>query len=157
VLFLYELKWSKLYYDLSFELILFLFISIGTFFIFGLIFSRILRKNDSHTVSYKYNKKHHIFMAVLFFMINLIEGIYSGGFPLINAGLVYKEFGIPTVHVIFFITLYFYVVRTFEKFLYTDKKEFLFFSLLNLYPFILSINRGLLVLIFLNLIFLYIS
>ena len=161
VFFLYSLKWSELYPNLSIETILFFVLILCIALIYGFLFQ------FKKVVTYKKlnNNKIETFIRksfIFLFVSYLLDFIICGYIPLIslfdNSGNSYGDFGIPFFHVLivtyngFFATFYFYYLISQEK---IKLSKCIIFILL-LFPFILLVLRGTLIMILINCVQLYV-
>lgn len=143
VLFLYELGWSSINPILSLDLKLFLYFSILFFIILGYFFSVFTKKNNIQKEK-KYSNKLYNSTAVFIVIGIIFEGFYSGGLPIFNK-LSYSNFGVPMFHVILFCVSFFFILVSFENFLVYKQRRDLLRLFIGFIPFIVTINRGLVV------------
>lgn len=157
VLLLYQLNWSQLTRSISWQLLFFLTLNILLFLFLGYQFDK--QKIENPDKIYKY-KKSYIYLSVFIIIGILIEGIFLKGYPLFNSigwgNIQYIEYGIPVFHVLLLTVSYFFSLVLFECLIHIPKEKKLYLSLgISLIPFILTINRGMLVMIVISCICLY--
>lgn len=140
---LYNLKISSLYPKLSNELLNFIFLSTFIAFGLGIFYNNKFKENK---ILNKIVKKYMYIYGVIYLYF-LIEFLYIGKVPLVETllktGYMYYDFkGIKTFHIIF-ITYNFYIsLCTFNNFQSTKEKQYLFYSVLGIIPYILLYSRG---------------
>lgn len=147
---LYLLDFSDLYPTLSPSLIFFFLV---VFVFMGIIGFWVKRKK---IISFSTVQKNRnvIWLSIIVILVVLFEGVLSGGFPLLNMLLGrdsgYADFGIPTLHVIIMTFNAFLATYVFHILICNFSLTYVFVFLLNLIPNILVVNRGMLVMIFMN-------
>jgi len=142
VLVVYNFNWSNLLPALNYELKLFLYISSLVMVVLGYVSGFLKLIPHYRSISVTHNS-HRVFYFLI--AIGLVELINNGGIPLLMLGgrnYDYMQFGIKTIHPIYFTFLSFYTVYLFYLYLSTKNKSILYqLFLLALYP-ILIMNRG---------------
>ncbi len=157
VIIAYVLKWSSLFPDLGYSLLGFLLVSITVAFVIGKAF---MKKN---IITFNSVKDHKYLGWITFGILGgyCLEFLYFGNFPLLaiitKVPLSYKDFGIPTFHVILVTFNSFFAVYLFQVILSKVKstKKMIVYFILNLIPSLLIINRGMLVMILMSCLFVY--
>lgn len=157
VLLVYQLNWSQLNIPLSLGLFLFLLLNIVLFFFFGYLFDKRIQERPKKSYGYK---KSYPFISVFILLGTLIEGIVLKGYPLFNSlgwgTIQYIEYGIPMFHVVLLTVSYFFSMVVFETIIHGFKNKKMYLLLfITLVPFILTINRGMLVMLVISYICLY--
>lgn len=142
VLILYDFRWSDLCEPLCPELRLFLYITIGISFVSGFQFRK----------DFKFKKKNipianSKYIPIIIIVIQFAEYLYEGNIPIFNVifqGGSYKDFaGIPTLHVILYTFVTFYLQCLFYSFLCTkDKKKIVSYILIAIIVFGFQVMRG---------------
>lgn len=159
VIGIYSLGWSSLFPTLSFELISFLIMLLIVALILGFVFSK-----NQKIIFRPINGTNNLTkITILIFLVYCLSAVYSGGFPFINKIITsydnrYTEFGLPTIHVFLVTFNSFFVTYLFHLFLSIDKnkkKRIGILIIINLLPSFLIINRAMLVIILMNMLFLY--
>lgn len=149
VLLIYNLNWSYLLPQLSFELKAFLWLSILLSFITGVLFH--YKKVFSYKVISKTPNLPKI-KKILFLIWSLliIEFIFAGGIPILGyitgeRNISYTDFGLPIIHVLvinsfelLFIYLCYCYYSTTDKVI---KKKIALYIFLSVLPYILIFNR----------------
>lgn len=160
VLLFYNLGWSGLYPQLSFELTLFIFFTLFICF-FGIFFINLIIKKFKNFEIPKVSK-NKVYYLLLFLTVSLIlECLYHGVVPifLVFKGIEYDytKFGIPVFHVFLlsYITIlgliYFYRFLIYKNIYYLSIYAFsLIFS-------IIIVNRGTLIFILVSSLIAYLS
>lgn len=153
----YLLEFSDIYPSLSLEMALFLFLTSGSSLLLAVVYGAVVRTaSDPMVVGGAFKDK------IIFILITLgfiIEFVYSKSIPLIGLALGetfdYREFGIPTFHVLLVGFCFFYAMRW--CFMYTSTKDRVY--LLMQYGCIafglLIINRGAIVISLIGFVFIY--
>jgi len=159
VMLFYSFGWSYLYPALPLGLLMFFLFVLMSCVIIGKIFDKNLRLTFEDVKVFGHLEN----VTALVILGYIISAIHHGGFPLISAlrGTYndYASFGIPTFHVILvtfnsaFATYLFHVVLSMRK---EERKKVLLLLILNLLPSLLIVNRGMLILILLNMFFIFI-
>lgn len=159
VLILYFLDFSEFNTKLDLPVSFFLIIAIGANLLFYLFSRRRMARavRESLYVA-KTSLKLYRYIAVLFLVLGIVEAVYSGGVPILGQ-VNYKDYGIPTIHVILVFTDSFYILNVFKRlFLLKGKKKSLIIDLLiALIPLVLSLSRGTIVILLLGVLMLYSS
>lgn len=153
----YQLNWSELSMPISNKLLFFLILNLLLFLVLGRLFNS--RKKKAIKKEYGY-KKSYFFMSLFIIMGILLEGIVLKGYPLLNSfglgTIQYIDYGIPLFHVLLMTVSYFFSVVLFENIIHELNKKQLYISLVvSWIPFILTINRGMLVMMIISYISLY--
>lgn len=153
VLIIYQLGWSTIFPDLTFETLSFLIFTIIISFSIGIF---VKSKN---IISYSnVTNENKIFMRIskTFIVVGYAaEFIYHKELPLLSlilgqSSVTYMEFGIPVFHVLLVTYNSFLAIFVFHKFI-SQKNKFHFFEfLILLIPSLLIINRGMLVIILIS-------
>lgn len=154
VFIVYQLDWSYYYPELGFPLVAF-FIFTFIFCIPLAFFFKKIKLTKFYTVPYD-NKL--FYLTILIWIGYLVEFVYQG-IPLFNSNIQYKDFGIPTFHVILvtfqsFITVYLSHVILSEKNTKNKRKYWVLF-LINLIPPLLIVNRGMIIFNLLSSVFIF--
>lgn len=160
VIIAYLFHWSDLYPSLSTSLLFFLLCTIIIAILIGTIFVKekiIIFYNTSQN-----NKKFLTNITIGVLVGYCLEFIYHGTFPLLaiftGSSLSYHEFGIPTFHVLLVTFNSFFAVYLFHACLSETKqnrRELVRLLILNLIPSILIMNRGMLIIILMSMMFVY--
>lgn len=145
VLPIYELGWSNLYPELNIELIIFIIISSIIAILLGKIFSLGKNKIDNkYFISVKFSKL--LCFTIIIYIGFILEFVYNGGIPLLlilgQTGFMYRDFGIPTFHVILLTFTNFYTLLIFQVYVIRKEKRFLILYLILLIISILIYLRG---------------
>lgn len=149
-LILYELKLSKLYPNLGYELIIFI---LGTIFInlfLGVITLKEIKKNYFRKKIIKFNSKK---VFIILIILYILDFCYGGSIPLINVLIdpkySYMSFkGIPLFHgFLYSISLYF-SIKSYYIYVKSKEREYLLIYVTALLFPILSYSRGFIILIF---------
>lgn len=149
VVFLYNFKLSNMYPDLSTTMYIFLILYIILLFIYGGIYKINIKRISITSIELNMKNIKRIFLILL--IGYLLDFIYSRQVPLLNIFLNsdtnYKEFGIPTFHVILVTFNIFLSNLLFMKILYRNNRnnKDIFAYILSLLPFILIMSRGLII------------
>lgn len=150
ILIAYTFGFSDIYPDLSISLLFFLVV---IFIVMGIIGYWIKKKKVIEWQPIKANT-NIVLATVLVLALIIIEGIYSKGLPLTNMLLGrdsgYSEFGVPTVHVIIMTFSAFLSTYIFQLLISKFSIKFLILYLVSLLPNILVVNRGMLMMILMN-------
>ncbi|MDE6285335.1 MAG: oligosaccharide repeat unit polymerase [Bacilli bacterium] len=141
VLLLYYISPSELNKGLKSSLIAFFVLTIFISFLLGCWANRRLK---NRTIKLKYCRFSRLFLFLLV-LIYLLEILYSKTIPLLSHGASYKEFGIPTIHVLIVnISLFYFIYRTFLLINFFKKGDLLA-VLVPLAYFCLIYSRGLII------------
>ena len=157
VLVVYQLNWSYLNIPISAELLFFLLFNIILFLVLGYFFDKRIKNKIEK--DYRYRKSYP-FIASFILLGTLLEGIVLKGFPLFNSlgwgSVQYINYGIPLFHVALLTISYFFSLVVFEVIIHDlkNRKMYLLFAI-TLVPFILTINRGMLVMLVISYVCLY--
>src|ERR1700674_2782850 len=138
----YSLGYSDLYPSLQPSLIWFL---LSTSLICAYL--AIAAGKIVHTSAYAQERFGvHLFIFALIFATFSAEVVASGGIPLLllspDSDLIYRDFGIPTLHVAFVGFCYFFTVYWFDLYVLGQGKKYLALSLPALGTSLLIVNRG---------------
>lgn len=142
---LYSLRWSALYPRLSGALIIFLVVTIALHLFGGIRFAKrgIAR---FYKLAPPTSRTAPVLITVCLYALWLLEFIYQGGIPLLLVLLKhpfdYRQFGIPTLHVLIVTFGSFYTVFLFHQWLSSRSRLILILYLANLAAAILIYNRG---------------
>jgi oligosaccharide repeat unit polymerase len=157
VLVAYLFKWSNLFPDLGLPLLSFLICSI----IIALFIGKSFMRQKIITFNKVDYKKHFEWITTAILIGYIIEFIYHRNFPLLailsKTPLSYVEFGIPTFHVLLVTFNSFFSIYLFQSILSDTKRrgKLIFLFVLTLIPSLLIINRGMLIIILVNCVFVY--
>ncbi|MGO2063940.1 MAG: O-antigen polymerase [Latilactobacillus curvatus] len=152
---LYQIPYSNLNMELDIKLKTFLLIAIFINFILGITF-----KSNFALVYYKnpeFDKSRIRVLTFLMILAMVIEGVYSKGFPILKQ-VNYKDYGVPVLHVILVTVDSFYILVLVKK-LYDNrfKSNFIIFNiLLATIPLLVSLSRGIIMILLLNILYLVI-
>lgn len=158
VFLIYQLNWSVLTIPISGSVSFFLLLNIFLFIVLGFFFDRVKKKLTSKSgpiiLDSSYNKIYNYFMIFIVCGV-ILEGIVLKGYPLFNSfgwgDIQYIDYGIPVFHVVLLTVSYFLSVRIFEKLIHNIKdKRFYIAILVTLIPFVITINRGMIVMLLLS-------
>jgi hypothetical protein len=145
VLLSYRLGWSLLYPPLSTEVVLFVVATTLTCFVVVAFERMTMRRQSSRTPTWWTLRRVKITLVLSYF-IALLECAHAGGVPLffVASGVDYdyRDFGIPTLHVVFFCFYNFLAIHWFSLFLRTRERRYLLHSLLLVFINLLFVNRG---------------
>ena len=150
VLVMYGLGFSEIYPTISFSLLFFLGVIFALMILVGIW---VYKKKIIKSYSIKSNT-NVILLTVIVLGLIVVEGLYSHGLPLTNMLLIrdsgYAEFGIPTLHVIIMTFAAFLSMYIFHLLLSHFSKTLLVVYLVSLLPSVLVVNRGMLMMILMN-------
>lgn len=158
VFLIYQLNWSVLTIPISGSVSFFLLLNIFLFIFLGFWFDRVRKdlssKGRAIIFDSSYKKVYNYFLIFIVCGV-LLEGIVLKGYPLFNSfgwgSIQYIDYGIPVFHVVLLTTSYFFSVLMFEKLIHNIKdKRFYGAILVTLIPFIITINRGMIVMLLLS-------
>lgn len=157
VLLVYQLNWSQLTISISWQLLLFLIVNILLFLFLGYRFDKQKIENTDKIYTYK---NSYMYVSIFIIIGILIEGIFFKGYPLFNSfgggNIKYIDYGIPMFHVLLLTVSYFFFLILFESIIHNRKERKSYFSLIiSLIPFVVTINRGMIVMLVLSCICLY--
>ncbi|WP_325086984.1 O-antigen polymerase [Acinetobacter johnsonii] len=156
ILFLYLLRWSYLQPLLTFNLVIFFFV---TFLISAL--GSIVFQNFFHNDIFLSNSGSNKFVIFFIFLGAVAELGYQGAIPLIEilkgANYDYTGFGIPTFHVFFLPYISAVGVLSFYGYLVEKNKSKLYIFLFSILFSILIVNRGALIFSFISSILIYLK
>lgn len=155
VLLLYSIKWGTILVPLTPMLVNFLVIFIFLLFFIGFIMNNSFKKKTMEDDGYERNRNSasskYIVMIIL--VLTLIEGIYFRGFPITGA-ISYADFGIPGIHPVILTFNGYMLVKFFYEWglefknkIKRTKGSLVIWLIL---PFIVEINRGMLIMILLS-------
>lgn len=157
--FAYRLNWSFLNPILSNKLSIFVIFSSIISLVFAYFFH--LLPKDQKIKNYEYRNLYS-FISIGIFLGTILEGIYNKGFPILSVvginNVSYMDFGIPTFHVFLLTISFFYVLILFEIMINKGPRKIIILNtLVGILPFIISINRGMIVMLLLCFLFLYLQ
>lgn len=159
-LLVYRLNWSNLFPSLSSYILIFFLSTFLISFFLGVLLESIKPLKRKSDVNLPFNKLHLKLITILVLALYGIEFFYNKGIPFfqIIKGLDYdyRNFGIPTVHVILVTFNSFFVAYLYRIFIITKSKKVLFLIACNLLPSILIFNRGLLLMLLVTCFFIHI-
>ncbi len=142
---MYPLGWSALYPRLSAALIIFLAVTIVLHILGGIIFARkglakfrkVVPRNSSSAP---------LWVTLCLYGLWLLEFLHAGGVPLLlvvfKHPFDYRQFGIPTLHVLIVTFSSFYTILLFHFWLSNRSKLILTLYIVNLAVAVLIYNRG---------------
>lgn len=150
VIALYSLKWGTVLLPLSSKLQIFLLIFTIFLILFGFLFSEVFSKSNVGSEEVVLEHKSSKYQVFLVLLLTLIEGAYFRGFPIMGI-ISYSNFGIPFFHPLI-LTFNSYVLVSFlyewgASFRMKKKNIRLFPILLLIIPYIIEVNRGMLVMV----------
>lgn len=153
----YTLKWSTIYPELQSNLIIFYLSSFTLCALLGFITLNYTKNLQYHTISMS---KHNMLAVSCLTIFYIIDIIYSGFIPLFafSNGANYGGsigYGIPVCHVLAVTFNAFYALYTFHQFLSTKKKLLLVIYILLLLPFVILLNRSMIMYIIIGSFFIY--
>lgn len=153
-LVLYSIPFSSLNTNLSLKLKFLLFGLILINFIMGISFKKYFRIN-----TFKEMNLNSVFLnlfTVGILLLSICEGIYSKGFPIFGQ-VNYKDYGIPSIHVILVTVDSFYILVLCDELFNFNKnsKKIFMYICLALIPLIISLSRGSIVVLALSILFDY--
>lgn len=158
VLVLYVMKWSNLFSQMSIAVISFLILTLLVMFTVGLFINKKIMRVQKYSLNEDENILKNTKIILIFHIINMI---YGGTVPLWNiirnTGYLYTEGfnGIPLIQTILLAFSAFYATYSFDIYLSTKNKKFLFSFIFNVLPFVLLFYRSTLVFIILNCTWIY--
>lgn len=145
VLGFYQLGWSYLYPPLGGEVLVFLLLTSLTCLVLAAIIRILPPGRSVHSSSYWGSVNSRRLMIVIVTLV-LLEFAHAGGVPialmLASDSYDYREFGIPTLHVILFGVYSFMTVHLFYLYLSEGGRRYLMYSISLLLINILIVNRG---------------
>lgn len=153
VLVLYAMKWSNLFSQMSISVIFFLIVTLLIMFILGLVINKKIGKVQNYSLV---EDKNILKNTKIILILHIINMIYGGTIPLWNiirnTGYLYTEGfdGIPLIQTFLLAFSAFYATYSFDTYLSTKNKKFLFSFIFNILPFVLLFYRSTLVIIILN-------
>jgi hypothetical protein len=155
---LYALGFSDLYPSLSLEMITFLIITCGTSLVLTSLFARLPRQRMTGELAAGPGRRD-VLMFGLIACGFVLEFAYSGFVPLIalasGAVFDYREFGVPTFHVVLLGVNFFYAVYWASQYFETGKRGFIYLFIGGLLFGLLIMNRGAIIIALLSLLFMY--
>ncbi|MHC5268654.1 O-antigen polymerase [Enterococcus sp. LJL98] len=159
IFIIYQFDWSRLTNSLDWELRIFLLFNILLFLFLGYFFENNVIENSKRIRFYEY-KKSYIFLSIFILFGTLLEGVVLKGYPLFNSlgwgSIQYIEYGIPLFHVLLLTVSYFFILILFEQSIYNRKEKKIYVSMtIAIAPFVLTINRGMIVMIIISCVCLY--
>lgn len=154
---LYFLGFSDLYPKLSVEMVAFLLLTSGSSLLLAIAYASITQNvNSCDAVKESSNDK------IIFLLISVgffIEFIYSKSIPLISLALGavfdYREFGIPTFHVLLVGVNFFYAIRWCSIYFKTKNRSYLLMQYGSLGFGLLIMNRGAIIISLIAALFIY--
>ena len=154
VILLYLLGWSKLFPDLSLELMLFLLLTILISIGLGIWIQK--KKPIQY---FKVNPKNTKHVLIGIYVCYAISFIYNKGIPLVlilsKSGFFYKNYGIPFFQPIINTFTAFYTAYLFHVYLSKRSKFNLIYLILLLLIPLLIYNRGMLIVSLVNFVIIY--
>lgn len=140
VLIAYSFGWATIYPKMTVSLGVFIMCTIFISLIVGVLTYKSFRQTRQS--SFRYQKSYKL-ICVLIIVGTLIEGILSGGFPIIG-NVDYTEFGIKTLHPLIqycsAIFAYVSVVTLIDT--NKDRCKLLLCLLVAFFPFVVALSRG---------------
>jgi hypothetical protein len=137
---LYLVGWSKIYPNLSVELIGFLFATFFLFIIAGKLFER---QREKIITTHKIIKSVYIdIFFSLVILLGTINIIYMGYLPVLDRSHDYREFGMPVIDVLFNTLSIFFSVLILNSFLHSRKKRFLYYFIIIIILQLLIFRRS---------------
>lgn len=156
VLLIYSLGWSTLYPALSSSVLLFLFV----FFVYNIFLGIKMHKFCVPNLKYIHISKLSSRMLLFFYLGWILVFIYNRGIPLLQlindptGGMAEKAY-IPTFYVVIYSFSCFFTTFTFQNYIFSKKKHFLFHFIFSLLPQILMVSRIGLVCSLISVLFIY--
>ncbi|MDQ2657418.1 MAG: hypothetical protein M3Y60_08340 [Bacteroidota bacterium] len=142
---LYSLRWSALYPRLSWALVIFLIVTIALHFLGGIRFAKRGVASFYKLMPTTF-RLAPVLIKVCLYALWILEFIYQGGIPLLlilfKHPFDYRQFGIPTLHVLIVTFGSFYTVFLFHQWLSNRSRLILILYMANLAAAILIYNRG---------------
>jgi len=153
----YTLKWSTIYPELQSNLIVFYLLSFALCALLGFVTLNYTKSLQYHTIGIS---KHNMLAVSCLYAFYIFDIIYSGFIPLFafSNGVNYGGsigYGIPVAHVLAVTFNAFYALYTFHQFLSTKKKKLLIVYFLLLLPFVILLNRSMIMYIVIGSFFIY--
>lgn len=149
VLFVYKLRWSELFYELSNDIIFFILVTSFISLILGIVFHK--RKIFSYRPLNSFSVRKIKRVILILYGLLSLEFISAKGIPLfgyvgLGNKIEYSDFGLPFIHVIIIagfsmMCMYVYHCMLSSK----DRKvrlNLLKYLSTSIFPFILIFNRG---------------
>jgi len=156
---MYALGFSDLYPPLSLEMITFLLISCGASLVLATVYT-LLPYQQPHVeepLTGPARRDVLIFCAIAGGFV--LEFAYSGFVPLLalasGAVFDYREFGVPTFHVVLLGFNFFYAVYWASQYFETGKRGFIYLFFGGVLFGLLIMNRGAIIIALLSLLFMY--
>lgn len=149
---IYQWKWSELYPELSFKLILFLILSFFPFIIAGYIFNKN-KKQFPHfkPSSIKLNDK--IFGIII--IIGIVNVLLMGYLPILDNSKNYRDFGVPFIDTLFNTLSIFFSVFFLHTYLGTKKKRLVLYIIIILLFQLLIFRRATIIWITISSVFIF--
>lgn len=150
VLFLYNIKYINIYPDLTFDIFIFLLLTIINSLFLGIVLDRHIK----YFIVSEKREDSRLFYFILFGWV--LTFLYEGKIPILEAlnktGYMYVDFkGIPTFSPIIWTLTTYHNVRSFSQFLIFKKKKYLFYCIIEIILYLLLCRRGpILIMILLN-------
>ena len=152
----YLLKWSRIYPDLSPELILFFIASFILFCLLGKVFSGKINLKFIHNQREKNNYFLNDYIFFLIIALGILNVILMGYLPVFDRSRNHLDFGIPVLDPLFNSLSIFFSVFFFQLFLLSKKRRYILYVLLLLVFNLLIFRRSAAVWIIASSVFLYI-
>lgn len=151
VIGVYSFNLSSLYSNFSLRMIVFFISIIFLFYILGIEFEKQIKyiSNDYEEI---WKNKKYLLGTIISVLGTLLEGLYSHGYPLLGHYGNDINYGIPTFHVILTVYISFLTICIFESLLYRSKakNKLILAIIINLFCLLLALSRLVMVIIFLN-------
>lgn len=151
VIGVYSFNLSNLYSNFSLRMIIFFISIIFLFYILGIEFEKQIKyiSNDYEEI---WKNKKYLLGTIISVLGTLLEGLYSHGYPLLGHYGNDINYGIPTFHVILTVYISFLTICIFESLLYRSKakNKLILAIIINLFCLLLALSRLVMVIIFLN-------
>lgn len=155
---MYALGFSDLYPRLSLEMVIFLVITCGTSFILATVYS-VLQQQQPETDQLAGPGRRDLLIFCVIGCGFAVEFAYSGFVPLLalvsGAVFDYREFGLPTFHVVLLGVNFFYAVYWASRYFETGKRGFIYLFVGGVLFGLLIMNRGAIIISLLALLFMY--
>lgn len=160
-LILYQLDFSNFNSEFGNELKLFLTIMFLGQLLMSVLFNYIFGRNQNTFAGYVFVGLKPINLRLIslsFFFLGILEMIYSHGSPLFGQG-VYKDYGIPTLHVVIISCASFYILYLCQTLFQKSflRKKILFNIILTLTPITLGLSRGTVVMLGISIAILFLT
>ena len=153
----YLLGFSDIYPDLTLEVGCFLLVTSGCSFFLMIAYWGIAKNAINLVMIDDLKREKRIFLAI--FLGFVLEFAYSDSVPLmdllVGAVFDYREFGIPTFHVLLIGVNFYYAIRWCSLYFVTKHRAYLLMLLGCLVLGLLIINRGAIIILLIAFIFVY--